>query len=203
MTEEQAGVAGGAEIAYVDIFGEEAGSHELRAIGFAKVEMDVLRGRLVAGRLHVEPLERVGLFAGARLVKVVGGIGELRGEFGDEVGGDFVAARADRGADGGKEIGGLAAEFKLHAADGFLSDSGQSAAPARVNGGNRAFFRIDEEDRRAIGGLDGEEQAGTVCGRSVAFASVGWGFRENANHVRVDLLEGNEREIGGTESGLK
>jgi hypothetical protein len=157
----------------------------------------------VAGRLHVEPLQRIGFLAGAGLVEVVGGIGELRGEFGDEVGGDFVAARADRGADGGKEIGRLAAEFKLHAADGFLSDSGQSAAPARVNGGNRAFFRIDEEDRRAIGGLDGEEQAGTVCGRSVAFASVGWGSRENADHVRVDLLEGNEREIRGTESGLK
>ena len=63
MAEEQVGVAGGAEVAYEDIFGEKAGGHELRAIGFAKIEMDVLRRRLVARRLHVEPLKRIGLFA--------------------------------------------------------------------------------------------------------------------------------------------
>jgi len=196
-------VAGGAEIAYVDIFCEKACGNELGAIGFAKVEMDVFRGRLVAGRLHVEPLERIGLFAGAGLVEVVCGIGELRGEFGDEVGGDFVAAGADRGADGSQKIGGLAAEFELHAADGFLGDTRESAAPAGVDGGNGSFFRIDEKNRHAIGGLDGEEQAGSVCGRSVAFASIGWGFRENANHVRVNLLQRNEVEIVGTERGLK
>ena len=28
-------------------------------------------------------------------------------------------------------------------------------------------------------------------------------MRENANHVRVDLLEGNEFEIGGADSRLK
>src|ERR1700739_1470899 len=99
VAEEEAGVAGGAEGAYVNIFGENAGSQKLGAIGFAKIEMDVLRGRLVAGRLHVEPLERIGFFAGTGLVEIVGGIGELRGEFGDEVSGDFVAAWADRGAD--------------------------------------------------------------------------------------------------------
>jgi len=181
-------VAGGAEIAYKDVFFEKAGSYELRAIGFAKIEMDVLRGRLVAGRFHVEPLERIGLFAGAGLVEIVGSIGELRGEFGDEVSGDFVAAGTDRGADGGEEISGLAAELELHAADGFLGDARENAAPAGVNGGNRVFFWIDEEYRHAIGGLDTKENAGAVCGGGVAFADVGGGIRENANYVGVDLL---------------
>lgn len=156
MAEEQAGVAGRAEIANVDIFRDKAGSHKLRAIGFAKIEMDVFRRRLVAGRFHVEPLERIGFFAGAGLVEVVSGIGELRGEFGDKVGGDFVAARTDRRADRGKEIGGFGAEFELHAADGLLRDSGESAAPTGMNGGNGALFRIHQEDRDAIGGLNAE-----------------------------------------------
>jgi hypothetical protein len=84
-----------------------------------------------------------------------------------------------------------------------LGNAGERAAPAGVNGGDRAFFPIDEEYRHAIGGLDGEEQAGAVCGRGVAFAGACRWLRENADHVRVDLLERNEFEIGGTEGGLK
>src|SRR5215470_10457578 len=105
--------------------------------------MDVFRGRLVAGRLHVEPLERVGLFAGARLVEVARGIGELRGELADEVGGNFVTAGTDGRADGGHEMERLAAEFQLHAADCFLRDAGERAAPTSVNGGYGALFGID------------------------------------------------------------
>jgi hypothetical protein len=204
MAKEQAAVAGGAEVAHVDIFREKAGSHKLRAIGFAKIEMDVFRRRLVAGGLHVEPLERIGLFAGARLVEVVRGIAELRGEFGDKVGGDFVAARTDRRANRGKEIGGFGVEFELHPADGLLGDPGESAAPTGMNGGNSALFWVYEEDRDAIGGLDAEQKAGTICDGSVALRGMGGGrLRENANHVRVDLLERNEFKIGSAERGLK
>jgi len=203
VAEEQAGVAGGAEVADVNIFREKARGHELRAVGFTKIEMDVFRRRLVAGRLHVEPLEGIGLFAGAGLVEIVGGVGELRGEFGDEFGGDFVAAEADRGADGGEEIGGLAAEFELEAADGLLGDAGEGAAPAGMDGGNRALFWIDQKNRDAIGGLDGQEQSRMMRGGSVALAGFGCGPGEHANCVRVDLLQRNESKIGSTESGLK
>jgi len=143
MAEEQAGVAGGAEVADVNIFREKARGHELRAVGFTKIETDFLRRRLVAGRLHVEPLEWVGLIARAGFIEEVGGIGELGGEFGDKVGGDFVAAGADGRTDGGEEIGGLAAKFELHLADGFLGDAGERSTPARVNRGNGPFFWID------------------------------------------------------------
>ena len=142
----------------------------------------------MAGRFHVEPLERIGLFAGARFVEIFDGIGKLGGELGHEVGGDFVGAWSDGRADCGQEISGLAAEFKLHPADGFLSDAGEGAAPTGVNGGDRALFRIDKEYRHAIGGLDGKEQAGAVGDGGVAFGGTGGWLRENANHVRMDLL---------------
>lgn len=203
MAEEQAGVASGAEVADVNIFGLEACGQELRPIGFAKIEVDVFRGWLVARGLHIEPLERIGLFTGAGLVEIVGGVGELRCEFGDELGGNLVAAGADGGADGSQEIGGLAAELELQTADGFLGDAGEGAAPAGVDGGNGALFRIDEEYRDAIGGLDGEEKAGAIRGRGVSFAGASRQLGENSNYIRVDLLERNEFEIGSGHGGLK
>jgi len=41
VAEEEAGAAGGAEVACKDVLGAEAGGEELRAIGFFQVEEDV------------------------------------------------------------------------------------------------------------------------------------------------------------------
>ena len=95
VAEEEVGAAGGAEIADEDIVVEEADGKKLRAVGLAEIEADVFGGWLVAGRGHIEPLERVGFFSGARLVEPVVSIGELGAELGDELGPDFVAAGAD------------------------------------------------------------------------------------------------------------
>src|SRR5271168_1660375 len=81
VAEEDAGLAGGAEVADVDVVGAEAELFELRAVGFAEVEEHVFRRRLVAGRHHVEPLDGVGFVAGAEFVEPVRGLGELGEEF--------------------------------------------------------------------------------------------------------------------------
>lgn len=181
-------MAGGAKIADENILDAKARGQELRTVGFAEIEMDVFRGRLVAGGLHVEPLERVGLFAGAGFVEIIRGIGELRGEFDDKISGDFVAAGTDGRANGGEKIRGLAAEFELHAADGFLRDAGEGASPSGVDGRDGALFSINEEDGDAVGGLDGEEDTGTIRGGGVAFARIGGGLREVVKDVGMDLL---------------
>ena len=98
-------MAGGAKARRKDTFFGDSGGEKLRAIGFGEIEVNVFGRGLVAGGHHVEPLERVGFFAGVRLVEIIGGIGELRGELGDEFGADFVAAGADAWTDGGEEIG--------------------------------------------------------------------------------------------------
>ena len=82
----------------------KTGGEELGTIGFAKIEVDVLGRRLVAGRHHVEPLEWIGFFAGAWLVEVFVGVGKLRKKLRDEVRANFVAARADTGSNGGEKI---------------------------------------------------------------------------------------------------
>jgi len=203
VAEEEVGAAGGAEIADEDILGAKAGGEELGSIGFFQVEKDVFGRGLVAWGHHVEPLDRIGLVTGAEFVKPAGGVGELGVELDGDFGADFVTAAADGGTDGGEEIGGLGAEVRLHLADGCDGDAGEGAAPSGVDGGDGAVFGVDEEDGDAVGGLDAEEEARAVCGGGISFAGlVGGGFEE-VDDVGMDLLEGDELEIAGTEGGLE
>jgi hypothetical protein len=203
MAEEKIGAAGGAKIAGKNILRAQARDQELRAIGFAKIEVNILWRGLVAGGLHVEPLERIGLFAGAGFVEIVRGISELRGELGDEVGGDFVAAGTDGRADSGEQMSGVAGEFELHAANGFLRDAGECAAPAGVDGGYGSFLGIYEENGHAIGCLDAEEDARPIRGGGIAFTGFRAWLGEEVNHIGVNLLEWSELKFVGTEGGLK
>jgi len=181
----------------------EAGGEELRAIRLAEIEVNIFRRRLVAGRLPVEPLKRIWLFAGTRLVEVIGGIGKLRGELGDKVGGDFVAARANGRADGGEQLRRLAAEFELHATDGLLRDAGEGAAPAGVDGGNGSVFWIDKEKGNAVCSLHAKQDARAIGGGGVALRWGGGVLGNNVHDVRVDLFEGKELMGGGAQGGLK
>ncbi len=203
VAEEEIGAAGGAEIADEDVLGAEAGGEELGAIGFFQVEEDVFGRGLVAGGHHVEPLDGIGFVAGAEFVKPIGGVGELGVELDGDFGADFVTAAADGRADGGEQACGLGAEMHLHLADGFDGDAGEGAAPAGVDGGYGAVFGVDEEYGDAVGSLDAEQEARAVGGGGVALAGfVGDGVDE-MDDVGVDLLEGDELEIGGAEGGLE
>jgi len=153
--EEEVGVARGAEVDGVDVLGAEAGGLELGAVGFAEIKEDAFGRGLVAGGHHVEPLDGVGLVAGAEFVEVGGGVGELGEELGGDISADLIAAWTDAGTDGDQEVARVGAEVHLHLADGFGGDAGQGAAPAGVDGGDGAFFGVDEEDRDTVGGLDG------------------------------------------------
>jgi len=188
VREEEVGAAGGAEVDGVYVLGAEASGQELGAIGFAEIEEDAFGRGLVAGGHHVEPLDGVGLVAGAEFVEVVGGIWELGEELGGDFGADFVAAGADAGADGGEQIARVGAEVHLHFADGFGGDAGEGAAPAGVDGGDGAFFGVHEEDRDAVGGLDGQEEAWAVGDAGVATAGIGGGGVKEVDYVRVELF---------------
>jgi holo-[acyl-carrier protein] synthase len=157
----------------------------------------------VAGRHHVEPLEGVGLVAGAEFVEKFGGIGEFGGEVGGDFGADFVAATADRGADRGEEIFRVGFEFHLHLADGFDNDAGEGAAPAGVDGGDDAFFRIDYQHRGAIGRAHAEEQSLVVCGQCVAFGLLAWIRVDDPHDVGMNLVERHEIQIAGADCGLE
>ena len=203
VAEEEVRAAGRAEVADEDVLGAEAGGGELGAIGFFQVEEDVFGRGLVAWGHHVEPLDGIGFVAGAEFVEPFGGVGELGVELDGDFGTDFVTAAADGRADGGEEIGGFGFEVHLHLADGFDGDAGEGAAPSGVNGGYGAVFGVDEEDGDAVGSLDTEEEAGAVGGGGVSLAGLVGGRVEEMDDVGMDLLEGDELEVAGTECGLE
>jgi hypothetical protein len=203
VAEEEIGVAGGAEIADEDILRAEASDEELGAIGFLQVEENVFGRGLVAWGHHVEPLDGIGFVTGAEFVEPIGGVGELGEELGGDFGADFVTAAADGGTDGGEQVGGLGAEMHLHLADGFDGDAGEGAAPSGVDGSYGAILGVDEEYGDAVGSLDADEEAGAVGGGGVAFAWLVGGSIEEMDDVGVDLFEGDELEVVGTEGGLQ
>jgi hypothetical protein len=203
VAEEEVGAAGGAEVACEDVLWGEAGGQKLGAIGFLQVEVDVFGRGLVAWRHHVEPLDWIRLVAGAEFVEPVGGVGELGLELGGDFGADFIAAGADGRTDRGEEASGIGGEVHLHLADGFFGNAGEGAAPAGVDGGYGALFGIDEEDRDTVGGLDAEQEAGTVGGGGVTLAWFLRGSFDEMDNVGVDLFEGDELEVARAEGGLE
>src|SRR5882762_4114851 len=124
-------------------------------------------------------------------VEPLGGFGELGEELGGDFGADFVAAASDGRADGGEQVGGVALELHLHLADGFHDYAGQSASPASVDGGDGALFRVHEENRDAVGGLDAKEEAGTVGHGGIALAGFGRCGVEKMDDVGMDLPQGD------------
>ena len=157
MTEKKTAMAGSAKIAEENIFVPQTGGKKLRTIGFRYVEANMFVRRLMPRRHHVQPLQRIGFFAGAEFIKIFRGIGELRSEFGYEFGAHFVATAVDRRAESCDEVGWLGAELHAHLPDGFLRDSGKCSAPAGVNGSDGALLWIDQQNRNAVGRLDAEQ----------------------------------------------
>ena len=203
VAEEEVGAAGGAEVADEDVLEAEAGGEELGAIGFFQVEEDHFGRGQVAWGHHVKPLDGVGFVAGAEFVEPVGGLGELGVELDGDFGADFVTAAADGGTDGGEQAGRFGFEVHLHLADGFDGDASEGAAPSGVNRGYGAVFGVDKEDGNAVGGLDAEEEAGTIGDGGITLAEfVGDGVEE-MDYIGVDLFERNELEIVSAECRLE
>lgn len=109
----------------------------------------------MTGGHHVEPLDRVGLVSRAKFVEVGGSVGKLGEELGGDFCADFVAARADAGADSDEKVARVSGEVHLHGADRLRGDAGKGASPSGVDGGDGAFLGVDEKDGDAVGGLDG------------------------------------------------
>lgn len=168
-----------------------------------KIEANILRGRLVTRRCHVEPLNGIGFVTRAWLVEIIVRVSELGGEFDDKFDANFITTRADGRTKRGEKVGRLAAEFKSHAANGLLSDASESAAPPSMNSGDYALLGINEENRYAIGSLHAEQQPMGVCEGGVALWRPGGGLREKVNDVGMDLLQGEQSKALSSDSGLE
>src|SRR5437667_9047940 len=73
MTEKKTAMAGSAKIAEENIFVPQTGGKKLRTIGFRYVEANMFGRRLMPRRHHVQPLQRIGFFAGPGFIKIFRG----------------------------------------------------------------------------------------------------------------------------------
>jgi len=145
----------------------------------------------------------LGSSAGAEFVEPFGGVGELGVELDGDFGADFVTAAADGGADGGEQVGGPGFEVHLHLADGFDGDAGEGAAPIRRERrlrrgfwGRRGGWGRSRQSGHRGGGRGGWWRRRLPC-------RAGGGRVEEMDDVGMDLLEGDELEVAGTECGLE
>ena len=69
IAEEEVAAAGGAQVTDCNVLRAQASFEELSAIGLAEVEENIFRRRLMAGRLHVEPLQWIGLVTSAQFIE--------------------------------------------------------------------------------------------------------------------------------------
>ena len=201
--EKEVAAAGGAEVADKNVSGEQAGAKKLGTICLAEVEEDVLGRGLVARGHHVEPLDGIGFVACAEFVEPIGGLGELREKLAGDFRADFVTAAANGWADRGEQVGRFCFEVHLHLADSLDHDACQGAAPAGVNGGDSALFRVHEENGDAVGSLDAQEKAWAVGCGGISAARLGGHGVEKMDNVGMDLLERDELKIGCAKGGLE
>jgi len=131
------------------------------------------------------------------------GVCELCGEFLHHFVADFIATSANAGPQRGDHVPRARAKFHLHAAQGFFGNALRSAAPAGVNRGNNFLFCVGKQDRNAIRGLNGQQDAGLASDQSVAWQGLFalWQFR-GANHVHdvgMNLAQGNYAHFTGAQ----
>lgn len=101
----------------------------------------------------------------------------------------FIAAAADGGACAGDDPARLRAEFD-HRRDGGGHDSGDHAGPSRVSGGDDSGDGVGEQDRRAVGGEDGEGEAAASGddGVDLRHGTVSPGFVDHGHVPPVHLV---------------
>jgi hypothetical protein len=130
-------------------------------------------------------------------------IGELRLKLDGDFRADFVAAAANRRANGGEHVAGLRAELHLHSTEGFYNDALERPAPSSMNGGNRALFRIDKKNRDAVRGLDSQKQGWTMGRGGITATRLCRRRLDHLNDIRMDLFQCHKLQVVRAECRLK
>ena len=99
----------------------------------------------------------------------MGLLGQELPELDGDLGSNFETAQANSRPDRCNQICWLRFEHLLHERHSPATDPGGGSPPARVNSGYRSLHRIDEQDRKTIGGSD-RCQAWKVGHDPVSFA---------------------------------
>lgn len=128
---------------------------------------------------------------------------KLRGEFSDDFVAHFVATPADSRPERGDDVLRARAKFHLHPTKSFFSDALRRSAPARMNRGDGAMFRIGEQNRNAIGRLHHQQRPRFASDERVAlggaFAVRDLRWANSVNNIRMNLAQAYDWHLRGAE----
>ncbi len=178
----------------MDVFPQYSRVYQLAAIGFDQVQKDACRQLAVARSAGREEQQRVFFADGIRfldLAEEISGVGELGLEVVSYFCAHLVAAAMDPRADGSSNVPGPGTEATAHFTDPLLDDSVDCPAPAGMKNAHRAMFGIDKHDRKAVGGLDGEQNSGCVGDQTVAGKRFSRWFRYTMDEIGMNLPQGD------------
>ena len=128
----------------------------------------------IAHSAEIGHVDTIGGEAGGEELRAIDGrevdsLPSLPAELRGDLGADFVAALSDAGSDGRVQIGRVCPELRVHLIGGLARDLGGCPTPSGVDGGYSAVAVIDQQDRDAIRGFDGDYGAWSVFDERIAF----------------------------------
>lgn len=194
------GAAGGAESDFRDIFRGESGVEQLAAVGFGQVEEDLLGQFTVAGGARSQEEQRIFFVDLVRLfgdAEETASITELRFESSANLGPDLIATSANAGTDDGFQVAGTAAEVSPHLSDALFDNSLDRSAPSGMEDANGLAFCVHNNDGKAIGGQDGQQDSRGSGYKAIAGQRL---FRSSCNvvdEVGMNLTQGGQRPGSG------
>ena len=130
-------------------------------------------------------------------------VSELRLELLAHFGSNLVAAGVDSRADNRFNIFGQCAEPTVHFSHSFFHNAFDRPAPTRVEHSDGSLLGICQDDRKAIGGLDGKENVGRAGDEAIADQRFSRQLIHAVNEIGVDLAESDERPRLFTSGGAE
>jgi len=114
-------------------------------------------------------------------------------ELGFKVGPDFlpylVTAAMDSRPDGGLDVPRLGVEAAAHFTNTFLDDSFHGATPAGMEDSDGPALGVHEHDRKAVSGLDTEQESGSISDQAIADKLSLGRFRDTVDEIGMNLAQ--------------
>ncbi len=129
---------------------------------------------------------RIGFFDFA---EEIAGVSELGFKINTHFFANLVAAPVDSRPYGGLDVPRPGTKAAAQFTNTFLDDSFDGAAPAGMEDSDGTALGVHEHDRKAVSGLDGEQESGSIGDQAVAGELFLGRFRDTVNEIGMNLAQ--------------
>src|SRR5579862_607775 len=190
MTEQEISMAGCTGSVRSNIFGQQASVEKLQAVRLHEIKKEFYRQLAVSGCARCKKEQRIFLAHRIRLLHLpeqLGSIGELALELSPNFFAHFITTAANAGSNRRQEASRAASKMPAHLTDPFFGNAFHRTPPPGMKNSDRTTSRVDQDERKAIGRLDGHEQSRRVGDNPVTGERLLRHTIDGVNQIGVDL----------------